>query len=304
MFNPPRYPWADVDEAQAGTYQPTRPAGTLPPASPPTNQTPELSTLGFSPNYLGNTANPANRSADIPPELSCSLFIANLPAATTVKILLQELTTHGPFDRIYACHVTEPDPSQGFITASAKLTTFTRPGAERLYRFIASGRLILGHYRAQVVWNRNMVGSQPLPQHYTRVLCIRGPKHVVDGHALDQFLREQCGIRFHAQDVFVTGEGADERVMVWQFGSYRCQAETVRVVLRARWPSLVVQFGEDPCAVGIQGRLGRLAGVNVDRDGLQEPLGMVPGPGQTQLMWCGEGLRGKTMGQLASKQGC
>jgi hypothetical protein len=254
--------------------------GSQPPANPPATNRPENSIPGFSPNYLGNIYNPANRPADIPPQLNCSLFITNLPAATTLKILLQQLTTHGPFDKIYNCHVTSPDLSQGFTTASAKLTTFTRPGAERLHRFIASGRLNLGHYRAQVVWNRNMVGPQALPQHYSRVLCISGPKAVVDGHALDQFLREQCGIRFHTQDVFVTGESAGERAMVWQFGSYRAQAETARVALRARWPGLVVQFGEDPCAVGIQGRPGRLAGANVDREGQQAPFGMVPGPGQ------------------------
>jgi hypothetical protein len=281
MFNPPRYPWADVAEAQGGTYQPTRPVGTQPPTNPPATHTPENSISGFSPNYQGDISNPANRPADIPPHLNYSLFITNLPGATTVKILLQELTTHGPFDKIYTSHVTPPDPSQGFTTASAKLTTFTRPGAERLYRFIASGRLILGHHRALVVWNRIMVGPQPLPQHYSRVLYIRGPKNVVDGHALDRFLREQCGIRFHTQDVFVAGESADERAMVWQFGSYRAQAETARVALRARWPGLVVQFGEDPCAVGIQGRPpGRLDGANVDREGQQAPFGMVPGPGQ------------------------
>lgn len=280
MFNPPRYPWADVDEAQAGPYQPTRPVGTQPSTNPPLNQTPQAAEPEFSPNYLGSIANPANRAADIPPQLNCSLFITNLPGATTVKTLLQTISTHGLFDRIYACHVTEPDPSQGFTTASAKITTFTRSGAERLHRFIANGRLVLGDHRAQVVWNRNMVRPQALPQDYTRVLCIAGPKAVVDGHALYEFFRQQCNIRFHTQDVFVAGESADERAMVWQFGSYRAQAETARVALRARWPALVVQFGEDPCAVGIQGRPGRLAGLNVDQDGQQAPLGMVPGPGQ------------------------
>ncbi|KAK4149774.1 hypothetical protein C8A00DRAFT_18590 [Chaetomidium leptoderma] len=232
---------------------------------------------GVSPNYRGDVVNPRNLAADIPPELNCSLFVTNLPGATTVKILLQVLASHGPFDRIYACHVTEPDPAQGFTTASAKITTFSRPGAERLYSFIAQNRLVMNNLVSRVIWNRNMVGPQPLPQHYTRVLCLRGPKTVVDGHVLFRFL-QRCNITFHTQDVFVTQETENERAMVWQFGSYRAQAEAARAALQARWPAMAVQFGPDPCATGIHDRAVGLPGRNVvDRNVQQGPLGMIPG---------------------------
>jgi hypothetical protein len=250
-FNPPRYLWADVPQEPDQTVWPY--AASLEQPNPPAYPAPDPTSSFFTPNARDNQSSRTNPTAALNTSQNCSLYITNLPATTTVKILLQALTRHGPFDRIYACHVTPPKQTPGFRTATAKLTTFTRGGAERLLAFINQRRLILGTLTADATWNRRFTPPPPqLPPDVTRVLIIRGPRDIVNGDALAAFFRAPPhGLRFHTQGVFFTDTAAAaERTMGWQFGSYPGQAEAARrALLCGRWAGLVeVEFGRDPCA--------------------------------------------------------
>ncbi|KAM7196652.1 hypothetical protein V8F33_005992 [Rhypophila sp. PSN 637] len=232
--------------------------------------------LGFSANYKGDATNIKNRSANIPPHLSTSLYLTNIPNGCSVKNLLDVLTLHGPFGKIYQVYISPGTPENGYSTSAAKIAMFTRQAAEALFVFIKGGRLLMGGYVVRVAWNRVLVPEQERRGSYclSRVLVIEGPKKIVSFENLERFLRSR--IVYQLQDVKIleeTGPTEEEeaevrdndidaewkrkrmgtRKMEWVFGSYRAQAQTAKMALKRRWPELLVRHGVDPVAVGLGG---------------------------------------------------
>ncbi|KAK4212554.1 hypothetical protein QBC37DRAFT_266828, partial [Rhypophila decipiens] len=214
--------------------------------------------LGFSANYKGDATNSKNRSANIPPHLSTSLYLTNIPNGCSVKNLLDALTLHGPFGKIYQVYISPGTPENGYSTSAAKIAMFTRQAAESLFVFVREGRLSMGGYVVRAAWNRVLVPEQERRGSYylSRVLVIEGPKKIVSFENLERFLRSR--IVYQLQNVKIleeTGptseEEEEEAQMEWVFGSYRAQAQTAKMALKRRWPELSVRHGVDPVAVGL-----------------------------------------------------
>jgi len=86
----------------------------------------DLMVKGFSPNYRGNPDLERNRSAAIPPDHNCSLFVTGLAPTTTTGELLGAIRDVG---RVYATHINGPEPTRGHMTCAAKVVFFERAAA-------------------------------------------------------------------------------------------------------------------------------------------------------------------------------
>ncbi|KAK3685263.1 hypothetical protein B0T22DRAFT_492216 [Podospora appendiculata] len=206
--------------------------------------------LGYSWRYKGNVLNAKNKSADIPREESCSLFLTNLPKGTTVATLLNHICEFAPIGKIYATHVSDADAVLGYQHAAAKVIMFTRAGAQRLLNLCNDNQLVIGGNVIRGVWNRILSPEFAGDAHLSRVLQITGPQEVVNLERLEALFRSKFD--YELQSVFFVSEVDDTRVMEWQFGSYRAQAEVAKLILKREWPGLVIRFGTDPCAVPAQ----------------------------------------------------
>ncbi|KAK4186988.1 hypothetical protein QBC35DRAFT_553068 [Podospora australis] len=224
-------------------YQPPEPSAALKEA------------LGFSSNYKGSILDPKNQSANIQQNQSCSFFITKLWPGTTVQVLLQALSCLGPIDRICATSVNPPDHARSFNTTAAKIVTFTRPGAERLYNLINEGMLVIHGFVAKAVWNRVLVPPQELPENFSQVLIFSGHPFFVT-EAFLTLLFQQNGIEYDSQVIKTTlhtqfaGTTQDAKIE-WQFGSYRAQASAAKSLVEKKGMAMKVKFGEDPCVKGI-----------------------------------------------------
>ncbi|KAK0739485.1 hypothetical protein B0T21DRAFT_346792 [Apiosordaria backusii] len=207
-----------------------------------------------SANYRGNTSNPRNHSAAIPVCESSSLFVTQLPPNTTVELLLNTICDRFPGlnDRIYGCSIQAPQPEKGYHHAAASITTFTRPGAERLMHFInVSPGLVINGQAARCIWNRTLAeppAKRVAPDH-SRVLLMRGSQQAlfdVIERLCPLLGRENGGVRFETQDAGFWQNG-DECVLELIFGSYRGQAANVKGLINKEMPFVDVRYGIDPC---------------------------------------------------------
>lgn len=194
----------------------------------------DLMVKGFSPNYRGNPDLERNRSALIPAEANCSLFITGLSPDLTTHLLLRSIRNMG---RIYATHINGPEPSRGHQTCAAKVVFFERTAAERFYeRYKNTGFMVTGRpfHIGRVVWNRIRSREVDAGGRKSRVLIISGPRSIVNERSLHNYFASK--IQFQVDEVITAVPsmrlGSEERALVeFRFGSYRCQAESARMAL-------------------------------------------------------------------------
>ncbi|KAJ9161881.1 hypothetical protein NKR19_g1795 [Coniochaeta hoffmannii] len=200
----------------------------------------------FSANYQGNIYLEHNRSANIPADKNCALFITGLPPTITVHTLLATIRNIG---RVFAVYINTPEPDRGKCTCAAKIIFFERQAAERFQERCQNGLHIPGHpFPARVVWNRIGSAAADTPPYVTRVLMISGPPHIVNGAALAAHFRPRFDIE--VDEVLEHGATNHQALVELRFESYRCQAEVARIALMREHGDVVrVYFGPDPCAV-------------------------------------------------------
>ncbi|KAK1827357.1 hypothetical protein QBC39DRAFT_267139 [Podospora conica] len=220
----------------------------------------DLMVKGFSPNYRGNPDLERNRSAPIPPDRNCSLFITGLAPNLTTTQLLATIRDVG---RVYATHINFPEPDRGHFTCAAKVVFFERSAAERFYeRYGMTGFRVTGDgsmHVGRVVWNRIRSAEQDVGGRKTRVLLISGPPSIVSEKALKAYFNTKIQyqvddvrtLRTYAADGGGGDGGGEERALVeFRFGSYRCQSEAARMALSREFKEFGVfcDFGE--CLLG------------------------------------------------------
>ncbi|OIW28724.1 hypothetical protein CONLIGDRAFT_703825, partial [Coniochaeta ligniaria NRRL 30616] len=194
----------------------------------------------------GNIFLDANRSADIPEDENCSLFITGLSSNANVHTLLEGVRDIG---RVFAVHINTPDPWRGHLTCASKISFFDRPSAYRFFRrFSTHGFPIPAHpgFLGTVVWNRVRTPTIDKPAFHTRVLLISGPTRIVNSVALDPFFRSKRV--FEVDEVIDHGSQGAWALVEFRFGSYRSQAEAAKMALERELPEQVrVELGRDPC---------------------------------------------------------
>jgi hypothetical protein len=224
---------------------------------PPTRHPPiqanpmEKVMLGFSPNYMGNIHIDKNKSANIPEDENCSLWLTGLPPAITYTQLLSAIRGIG---RVYQTHINLPEPEKGHYTAACKVVFFDRPSAQRFWdRYGPGGFCVRGFPEVgRVAWNRvrSAAIEGPNAKKLSRVLLISGPPQLVNTYFLTQYF--QSKLEFNV-DVIINHQSDDEhRALVeYRFASFRCQAESAKMAIsREMWAHNVqVWFWNDPCDV-------------------------------------------------------
>ncbi|KAI0884381.1 uncharacterized protein GGS22DRAFT_189510 [Annulohypoxylon maeteangense] len=200
-----------------------------------------------APRYRGNRALSRNRSADIPHEMNCRLWIAGLPPNCTVSELLREVRDIGP---VYATHIVPPlihGTKVNIATSAASLTFFTASAAHMfllrhsVYPFTVCG------YTTCV--SRHRIRTKPVPvDGQSRVLLITGDPEIVNPETLTSLFVEKWNIRFETDFMkYTPGKGCNE--IVWAFGSFRAQAQAAYIRL-SQYPSrnITILYKPDPCA--------------------------------------------------------
>lgn len=221
----PQTPTALVQRATAPSA-PFRPMDTVRGASPRFTAEEKIR-AGFSWRYRGDINNPKNSSAGISPEENCALFLTNLPAGTTEKILLDALGIHAPFGRVHATSIA-PATDNRHSTACAKLAMFGREEAVRVFDFVNAGDLRIAGRTIGIAWNNNRSPIQTdIADTASRVLEIHGPREVVDIHRLSRFFEDN--LKYQTQDITVLNEDKEERLIRWAFCSFRAQGAESRV---------------------------------------------------------------------------
>ncbi|KAI1087063.1 hypothetical protein F5B19DRAFT_487009 [Rostrohypoxylon terebratum] len=222
----------------------------------------QLQITGISANYGGNIFLPSNQSANIPEELSTSLWLTNLPPNCTHQLLLGTIRGCG---KIYAAVINPPVISNNrsyngaqHSTAASKLVFFDRAGLDRLMAKSQAGEFTVGGYVPRLRMNRIRSAARPAgPQ--CRVLHIEGPSCIVNEEYLNQFF--QSKFKYELEMVLTLAEHGTHARQEWRFGSYRCQAESARQAINREklrytmtdaesrlWSMVQVHFGVDPCA--------------------------------------------------------
>ncbi|KUI56479.1 hypothetical protein VP1G_03836 [Cytospora mali] len=206
---------------------------------------------GISNNYRGDTANPLNRSADIPDEENCSLFVTNLPPKCTYKDLLGAIARHRP-GRVYSSFISPPDTSTdpslpSHRTCAAKIIFYTPAETQRFISVVDAGFLNIQGYVARVRHNRCKTAAQPaILSQTSRCLVISGPQAIVDEMKLRALFDKH--FRYETEEVILRQEGNGLRWLEWRFASYRAQAGSAIKLLPAEYGSTVtVKYARDPC---------------------------------------------------------
>jgi hypothetical protein len=238
---------------------------------------------GAGSGYRGDLTNPNNRSADIPEEENCSIWLTNLPANCDVPMLLGSIRNVG---RVRACNINPPGPRHA--TAAAKIVFFERVAVDRLFAQHSVGELRVGDSivesededdptqlrrgtRPHVVPHRSRVAAYRGPA-VSRVLHFQGPRIVVNADALLAFFAA-CPFKYQLDGIERRdrgGGGGDgdggaaafsaESELDFRFSSHRGQAEramrfvrerkensTANPVLDACWRAVKMDWGVDPC---------------------------------------------------------
>ncbi|KAI5856213.1 hypothetical protein GGS23DRAFT_617871 [Durotheca rogersii] len=202
-------------------------------------------------NYRGNGALPMNQPENISDSENCSIWITNLPPDCTLPLVLSHLRNTG---KVFSSHLGQP--TYNYDTACAKVVFFDRAGAERA--LARAGTFEIGGRRPRIRPNR-IRKSAVAPSASSRVVQITGPSRVVNFRALSALF--QANFFYDLVAVHVTWQRGDAACMVWEFGSYRCQAENAVKVVRAKkhssktasgqpspWDAVDFAWMPDPCA--------------------------------------------------------
>ncbi|KUI63721.1 hypothetical protein VM1G_10513 [Cytospora mali] len=209
--------------------------------------------LGFSPAYGGDPHLERNRSANIPNELNCSLFMVNLPPNLTTHRLISAIHSMGPTGRIYATHINAPEPDRQHYGCAAKVIFFERNAAHHFFDLCEEHGFIIDGFSARVMWNRIKTAQQAHARNTTRVLLIAGDRTFVNPSALTEYFRTK--LQFQIDCIIPHGDGLDGKnaVVEYRFGSFRCQAEAAKMALVREHEDVKCYFHPDPCEPGHSG---------------------------------------------------
>ncbi|KAI0834604.1 hypothetical protein F5Y06DRAFT_300456 [Hypoxylon sp. FL0890] len=249
-------PLEDDHNQEQSSQQLERPVPSSVPAGLSQLVTSEGST-DWSPNprYRGNPSLERNRSADIPDEMNCRLWITGLPPTCTVSDLLGAIKDIGP---VYASYVVPPPNDykkngKSIRTAAASLTFFTEIAANRFLARHSVHRFTVGDHITTV--GRHRIRTAPVPVgRKSRVLVIRGNPEIVTPERLARLCLESWNIKYDT-DFIKYRPGKESSEVVWAFGSYRAQAQAVYWAIDKPWDGLTkeqaetvtVNFAPDPC---------------------------------------------------------
>ncbi|KAK4040355.1 hypothetical protein C8A01DRAFT_35593, partial [Parachaetomium inaequale] len=209
----------------------------------------------MSANYRGDAAVASNRSADIPEEENCSVWMEGLPRNVTTYQLLGAIRNIG---RVWQTHTVRP--SGHHVTAAAKVTFFTAAAAQLMIARSRGGIRVQG-YLATVLYNRTRVAEPAEPADHTRVLTflerannragfvvdnlrararpdhnpvaeggdsgdpsvVAGPREIVTEQYMVAYFSRRFEYKLDQIDPLVLGRSIN--VLEFRFGSYRCQAQ-------------------------------------------------------------------------------
>lgn len=203
--------------------------------------------LGFSPAYNGDPRLERNRSADVPNELNCSLFLVNLPPNLTTHRLITAVHAMGPTGRIYATHINAPEPDRQHFGCAAKVIFFERKAAHDFFSLCEEHGLVIDGFSARVMWNRIKTAQQAHSRTTTRVLLIGGNRQFVNPSALTEYFKTK--LQFQIDCIIPHTDGMDGKnaVVEYRFGSFRCQAEAAKMALVREHQDVKCFFHPDPC---------------------------------------------------------
>ena len=203
--------------------------------------------LGFSPAYNGDPYLARNRSADVPNELNCSLFLVNLPPDLTTQRLIAAVHGMGPTGRIYATHINSPEPDRQHYGCAAKVIFFERAAAHHFFDLCQAYGLVVEGFPARVMWNRIKTAEQAHSRTTTRVLLVGGDRRFVNPRALTEYFRTKLQFQIDCIIPHADGLSGDNAVVEYRFGSFRCQAEASKMALVREHPDVKCFFHPDPC---------------------------------------------------------
>ncbi|KAK2614237.1 hypothetical protein N8I77_001083 [Diaporthe amygdali] len=221
------------------------------PASADECDAPSKVALGFSPEYHGDPNLMRNRSANIPDELNCSLFLVNLPPTLTTHRLIAAIHAMGPTGRIYATHINAPEPDRKHYGCAAKVIFFELAAAKAFYRACEDNGFTVDGYNVRVMWNRIKTAQQEHAKSTTRVLLIGGKPQFVNPTTLTEYFCTKLQFQIDCIVTHSDGlKGGTDAVVEYRFGSFRCQAEAAKMALTREHPEVRCFFHCDPCDPG------------------------------------------------------
>ncbi|KAF3767147.1 hypothetical protein M406DRAFT_328246 [Cryphonectria parasitica EP155] len=209
--------------------------------------------LGHSPSYRGDPFLVANRSANIPHALNCSVFIVNLPATLTVHRLIIALHGMGPLGRVFAIHINAPEHARGHHGCAAKVVFFERDAAHHFMLLCRQRGFFVDGQQAHVMWNRVKTAENPTLVHSdaSRVLLIGGPPAFVNPRTLTEFFKTKLDFQVDEIITRIYGGASGTSVLEYRFGSYRCQAQAAKMALDREFPHIQCFFTADPLESGV-----------------------------------------------------
>lgn len=193
-------------------------------------------------NYAGDITNERNRSANIPDNQNCSLWVLGLPANVTYTHLLGAIRNVG---KIYATVINAP--SGKHTTAAAKVVLFNRAEAERLKYLGESGKfIVMNHVIRDIRWNKIKVPAHIYPEE-SRVVKITGEERFMDVAILQELFRRRFTYDIDKiLEVHCPFKGY--RSQEWHFGSLRCQALNAYLFINRELDgTYMVEYAPDPC---------------------------------------------------------
>jgi hypothetical protein len=200
------------------------------------------SQYGGAEKYLGDMRIEHNRSANIPVDQNCALWVLGLPANVSYTSLLRSIRQVG---KVYATVINPPTGLH--TTSAAKIIFFKRSEAEILFNMIASGRFrVMGRPVVDVRWNNIKTGSYPLIEQ-SRAIRITGPDRWMNFDFFEVFFKTRFTYELDQKLVVpchTVGSAAHE----WHFSSVRCQATSAKVAIEREYPGIfAVEWARDPC---------------------------------------------------------
>ena len=181
---------------------------------------------GCSQNYLGDVTIANNRSAEVPANENCAVWMLGLPAHINHTELLGAIRNVG---QVYATVINPPTGQHQ--TSAAKIVFFERYQAEKLMALILDGRnfQVMGRHIRDIRWNKIKSGRYPNPSH-SRAIRITGPRELMDFGFFELFFKTRFTYELEARqvvDCVATGMVSHE----WRFGSLRCQAASAKTAI-------------------------------------------------------------------------
>ena len=208
------------------------------------NGWPQISpeTYGCSKNYQGDVTVATNRSALIPDNKNCAVWVLGLPASTTHVELLGAIRNVG---QIYACVINPP--TEQYQTSAAKIVFFERYQAEAFMRFALGGQFsVLGQRIRHVRWNKIKSARYPNSSS-SRSICITGPCHLMDFGFFEVFFLQRFTYELEGRrEVPCATPGMTSHE--WRFGSLRCQSASAKTAIQRELRDIfAVEWVRDPC---------------------------------------------------------